>query len=213
MRKEVGATVAALVMMLVAESSRAAAGPRTLVEAARGQIGRTVRYDPAYRALAYPGGDVPEEAGVCTDVIIRALRRARGMDLQRLVHEDMRRNFAEYPRDWGLRKPDRNIDHRRVPNLRKYFERQGWSLPVSRDAREYHAGDLVTCVVPPNLPHIMLVSDRKTEAGVPLVLHNIGAGTREEDRLFEFRITGHYRVPAGAEGGRDGVAARGAAGR
>lgn len=213
MREKVEATAVAIVMLLVAGSARGAATPTGLVDAAREQIGRTVRYDSTYRALAYPGGDVPEEAGVCTDVIVRALRRARGMDLQRLVHEDMRRNFADYPRDWGLRKPDRNIDHRRVPNLRKYFERHGWSLPITRDARDYRPGDLVTCVVPPNLPHIMMVSDRATGAGIPRVIHNIGAGTREEDRLFEFRITGHYRVPSGGGSGGGAAAARGGAGR
>jgi uncharacterized protein YijF (DUF1287 family) len=176
-----------------------AAEPRgaaiTVVEAAREQVGRTVGYDPAYRALTYPGGDVPESTGVCTDVVIRALRRARGIDLQKRVHEDMRLDFGAYPAQWGLRKPDRNIDHRRVPNLQTFFRRQGWALPVRGEAGDYRAGDLVTCVVPPNLPHIMIVSDRKTGAGVPWVIHNIGGGTREEDRLFDFRITGHFRLP------------------
>ncbi|MBP7275879.1 MAG: DUF1287 domain-containing protein [Kiritimatiellae bacterium] len=166
-----------------------------VVAAARSQIGVTVRYDSAYTALTYPGGDVPRDRGVCTDVIIRALRDAAGVDLQRQVHEDMRANFRAYPNLWGLRGPDRNIDHRRVPNLRRFFERQGWSLPVTRAAADYQPGDLVTCAVPPNLPHIMLVSDRRAEDGAPLVIHNIGAGAREEPQLFAFPLTGHYRGP------------------
>jgi len=144
--------------------------------------------------LAYPDGDVASEVGVCTDVVIRALRASLGLDLHRLVHEDMRRAFAEYPRNWGSTRPDKNIDHRRVPNLRTFFKRSGWSLPVTRSAQAYKPGDLVTCTVPSNLPHIMIVSDRTTADGRPLVIHNIGAGTQEEDRLFEFPITGHYRV-------------------
>jgi uncharacterized protein YijF (DUF1287 family) len=145
--------------------------------------------------LGYPGGDVPIETGVCTDVVIRSLRDARRVDLQQLVHEDMRAHFPQYPPNWGLRKPDRNIDHRRVPNLAKYFTRQGWSVPITREKGDYLPGDLVTCTVPPALPHIMVVSDRTNAQGVPLILHNIGRGTREEDRLFEFKITGHFRLP------------------
>lgn len=165
-----------------------------LVQAARDQVGKTVRYDPAYRALAYPGGDVPIEGGVCTDVVIRAMRAGLAMDLQQLVHDDMVANFARYPKNWGLKKTDKNIDHRRVPNLQTYFARQSWSIPITKVAADYHPGDLVTCTVPPHLPHIMVVSDRKNAAGVPLVLHNIGGGAKEEDRLFDFAITGHYRI-------------------
>lgn len=169
--------------------------PANIARAARAQIGRTVGYDPAYRALDYPNGDVPRETGVCTDVVVRALRTALGMDLQQLVHEDMRHHFSRYPQNWGLSGPDKNIDHRRVPNLQTYFRRKGWQLPISKDPRDYQAGDLVTCIVPPRLPHIMIVSDRTNAAGRPSVIHNIGAGTQEEDRLLEFEITGHYRVP------------------
>ena len=165
-----------------------------IVAAARGQIGKTVIYDPSYVRLEYPRGDVPIERGVCTDVVIRALRDALNVDLQKLLHEDMKAAFSEYPRRWGLKKPDRNIDHRRVPNLRRYFERKGYSVGVSQNKQDYLPGDLVTCAVPPNRPHIMIVSDRKTRNGVPLVIHNIGRGAREEDRLFDFRITGHYRI-------------------
>ncbi|MBK1834100.1 DUF1287 domain-containing protein [Roseibacillus ishigakijimensis] len=163
-----------------------------IVEGARARIGVTTRYVPDYVALSYPGGDVPEETGVCTDVVIRALR-ATGVDLQKLVHEDMAAHFSAYPRNWGLKRPDRNIDHRRVPNLQTYFERQGLALPVTQEPGDYLPGDLVTCLVNGRLPHIMVVSDKKSLRGIPLVIHNIGAGTREENRLFAFPLTGHYR--------------------
>ena len=139
-------------------------------------------------------GDVPIERGVCTDVVIRALREALKMDLQQLVHEDMTAAFSAYPKNWGLKKPDRNIDHRRVLNLKKYFERKGLSVAVSEKPADYLPGDLVTCTVGISLPHIMIVSDKKTAQGVPLIIHNIGQGTQEEDRLFAFPITGHYRI-------------------
>lgn len=178
----------------VAPAPTAAPAPVSppLVAAARRQIGVTVVYDPAYVVLPYPGGDVPEDRGVCTDVVIRALR-TQGLDLQRVVHEDMRANFAEYPQKWGLRGPDRNIDHRRVPNLQTYFVRNGWALAPSREAADYRAGDLVTWMLPGNLPHIGIVSDRKGLGGTPLIVHNIGSGTREENVLFSYTITGHYR--------------------
>lgn len=165
-----------------------------IVNAARTQIGRTLIYDPAYVPLPYPGGDLPRRRGVCTDVVIRALRDGLKMDLQRLVHEDMKAHFAAYPQHWGLTRTDRNIDHRRVPNLRRYFKRRGYALPAPRDPKAYHPGDLVTCTVPPHLPHIMIVSDRNASDGTPLVIHNIGAGTQEENRLFDFPLTGHYRI-------------------
>jgi uncharacterized protein YijF (DUF1287 family) len=164
------------------------------VAAARAQVGVTVRYDSAYTVLGYPGGDVPADRGVCTDVVIRALRRS-GLDLQQAVHEDMRAHFDAYPRHWGLRAPDRNIDHRRVPNLQRWFERQHWQQAVGLDARGYRPGDLVTWTVQGRLPHIGIVSDRVGVDGTPLVLHNIGAGTREENVLFAYPITGHYRPP------------------
>ncbi len=182
-----------LTAFFVGNASRAPANE--LVEAARDQIGKTVAYDPGYQVLDYPGGDIPMDRGVCTDVIIRALRQAYRIDLQQLVHEDMKDNFPQYPKNWGLSRPDKNIDHRRVPNLKLFFKRKKWALDVSDQAADYKAGDLVTCTVPPNLPHIMMVSDRKNGKGTPFVIHNIGLGTREEDRLFEFDITGHYRLP------------------
>lgn len=165
-----------------------------LVNAARSQIGKTLRYDGSYQTLDYPNGDVPLELGVCTDVVIRAMRSGLSLDLQKLVHEDMKANFSRYPKNWNLKRPDKNIDHRRVPNLKTYFKRMGYSMPVSKNPRNYKPGDLVTCIVPPNLPHIMIVSDTSNAAGEPYVIHNIGAGAREEDRLFEFKITGHYRL-------------------
>jgi uncharacterized protein YijF (DUF1287 family) len=168
--------------------------PPPIVAAAREQIGKTVTYDPSYVRLDYPMGDVPIDRGVCTDVVIRALRDGINADLQQLLHEDMRIVFSDYPKIWGLKRPDRNIDHRRVPNLRFYFERQRCSLGVSRNKQEYLPGDIVTCKVS-NRPHIMIVSDRKTSDGVPLVIHNIGRGAQEENSLFTFPISGHYRIP------------------
>jgi len=166
-----------------------------IVRAARSQIGKTLHYDGSYQALNYPNGDVPIKGGVCTDVVIRALRAGLNLDLQKLIHEDMKANFSRYPKNWGLKRPDKNIDHRRVPNLKTYFKRKGYEISTSKNPMDYLAGDLVTCTVPPHLPHIMIVSDRTSATGQPLVIHNIGGGAREEDRLFEFKITGHYRMP------------------
>ncbi len=170
-------------------------GHPDIVAAAREQIGQTTSYDPAYRILTYPGGDVEVSVGVCTDVVIRALRLAKQIDLQKEVHEDMKSAFSSYPRNWGLSRPDPHIDHRRVPNLQTYFQRQGYELPLRSEASPFQPGDLVTCIVPPHLPHIMIISDKVNDDGDPLVIHNIGQGTREEDRLREFRLTGHYRLP------------------
>ncbi len=162
-----------------------------VVEGAKRQVGKTRSYDPAYRRLAYPNGDVPIETGVCTDVIVRAYRHA-GVDLQVLVHEDMKRNFSAYPRNWGLRKADPNIDHRRVPNLATFFKRRGAALPVTRRGRDYRPGDVVTWKLSSGVPHIGLVSDvRKGDRW--LIVHNIGSGARLEDVLFAYELTGHYR--------------------
>jgi uncharacterized protein len=163
-----------------------------MISAARKQIGVTTSYDPAYVPLDYPKGDVPQDRGVCTDVVIRAMRAA-AIDLQELVHIDMKKNFSAYPKTWGLRSTDANIDHRRVPNLMTFFQRRGFSLAVTKNAEDYQAGDLITCLVAGKLPHIMIVSDKKGASGNRLVIHNIGQGTQEEDRLLEFPITGHYR--------------------
>jgi hypothetical protein len=167
-----------------------------VLEAAERQVGVTVVYDGSYRRLAYPGGDVPPERGVCTDVLVRAFRGA-GIDLQRLVHEDMSRAFAAYPRAWGLSRPDRNIDHRRVPNLATFFARHGERIPPSRGAADYRPGEIVTWRLPSGLPHVGLVSGR-VASGRPLVIHNVGAGTVFEDVLFAWPVTGRFRYPRGS---------------
>ena len=165
-----------------------------LVAAARRQVGVTLTYDPSYSRLDYPGGDVPRERGVCTDVIVRAYRDALDIDLQVLVHEDMRRAFFAYPPLWGLKKTDRNIDHRRVPNLQAFFKRAGAALDISANGADYRPGDIVSQMLPGNLPHIGIVADERTPDGArPLLVHNIGAGARLEDVLFAYPVTGHYR--------------------
>ena len=137
--------------------------------------------------LAYPGGDVPHDRGVCTDVVVRALRR-QGIDLQRAIHEDIRAHYLDYPQQWGLNNPDRNIDHRRVPNQTRWLERQGWARPLTNVASDYQAGDIVAWKLSGSgLLHIGIVSDRKTTDGTPLILPNIGNGTRENDILFRKR--------------------------
>lgn len=174
--------------------ARAEDDAERLIEAGLSQVGVTTIYDPAYVALTYPGGDVPPERGVCTDVIVRAYRSGLGLDLQKLVHEDMRKNFTAYPTAWGLKRPDRNIDHRRVPNLQTFFTRQGAALPLSDDASDFRPGDIVSQMLPGNLPHIAIVTHLASPDGArPLCVHNIGAGARLEDILFTYRITGHYR--------------------
>ena len=162
-----------------------------LVRDARAQIGVTTDYDPTYRQLDYPLGDVPVQTGVCTDVIIRALRQ-QNIDLQQLVHEDMVRHFAVYPQKWGLKRTDRNIDHRRVPNLETWFARHAESLSLT-DLDSYQPGDIVTWRLPGNLLHIGIVSDRRAEDGAPLIIHNIGRGTQEENILNEYSRITHYR--------------------
>jgi uncharacterized protein YijF (DUF1287 family) len=164
----------------------------TLVDAARAQIGVTTSYDPAYRKLSYPGGDVPQETGVCCDVVVRAFRALK-IDLQKEVHEDMQKAFDQYPRKWGLKSPDPNIDHRRVPNLMTYFKRQGWSVPVSAKAADFKPGDVAAWDLGGGVTHIGVVSDRRSVDGNPLVIHNIGLGVKEEDILFRHEMIGHYR--------------------
>lgn len=152
-----------------------------------------VVYDPSYFSIPYPNGDVPADRGVCTDVVIRAYRLL-GIDLQQLVHEDMRANFNRYPQSWGLSRPDKNIDHRRVPNLRVFFTRHGSSLPPSSEAEAYLPGDVVTWNLSRGMTHIGIVSHLRSRDGErPLIVHNIGAGQVLEDCLFSFEITGQYR--------------------
>jgi len=166
--------------------------PDTLVAAAVEQTRHQVTYDGSYRVIPYPNGDVPANIGVCTDVIIRAYR-AVGIDLQRLVHEDMRSAFSSYPALWGMKRPDRNIDHRRVPNLQTFFKRQGAALSPTRNAADYRAGDLVTWMLPGNLPHIGIVSSTRASSERPMLVHNIGRGPQVEDMLFAYTVNGHYR--------------------
>ena len=173
--------------------AQAAGRAARLIAAARSQVGVTLHYDPAYSRLPFPNGDVPRDKGVCTDVIVRAYRDAFGIDLQALVHADMRANFSAYPRNWGLRRADPNIDHRRVPNLRTWLTRRGASLPIPRAASVWQPGDIFTALVDGRSPHIGLVSDRRGPGGL-LIDHNIGAGTREEDGLLAWPITGRFRL-------------------
>ncbi len=173
--------------------SRADSRADSLVAAAMAQIGVTVLYDGSYQALDYPGGDVPANTGVCSDVLIRAYR-ALGNDLQVLVHNDMAANFDSYPQSWGLSGPDANIDHRRVLNLLCFFARNGETLPRTSDPSDYHPGDIVAWELSPGILHIGLVSDRFDRAGrTPLILHNVGAGVCLEEFLFSHPIVGHYR--------------------
>jgi hypothetical protein len=187
-----------LVVLLVFLSGPALAGavPSRLTEAARDQVGVTVIYDPSYTRLEFPGGDLPRDRGVCTDVVIRALRDGWGVDLQLAVNRDMTGAFAAYPALWGLDAPDRNIDHRRVPNLRTLLARIGAEVPLTEAPTPFLPGDIVTWTLPGNLAHIGIVSDRRGPDGAPLILHNIGAGAQEEDILFAYPMTGHYRIGA-----------------
>jgi uncharacterized protein len=152
-----------------------------------------VTYDPSYRSIPYPNGDVPKNTGVCTDVVIRAYRKL-GIDLQKEVHEDMKANFSKYPTQWGLKKPDTNIDHRRVPNLEVFFQRKGEKLAVTQNASDYKTGHLVTLMLNGKLPHIGIVSHKKSADGKrPLIVHNVGGGQVLEDCLFSYPIVGHFR--------------------
>jgi uncharacterized protein len=171
---------------------------RQLVAAAIERTRHMVRYDPAYVRIPYPNGDVPADTGVCTDEIIR-IYRAVGIDLQKEVHEDMKVNFSTYPNQarWGLAHTDTNIDHRRVPNLMVFFSHKGKKLPLSLMAEDYSPGDIVAWDLGGNVPHIGMVVDRTSpESGHRLIVHNIGAGPKMEDVLFNWRITGHYRYPS-----------------
>lgn len=177
-----------------------------LASAAQSQVGVTLIYDPSYVGLDFPGGDIPRNRGVCSDVVIRAMRDAWNIDLQQIVNADMRANFAAYPKIWGLTRTDRNIDHRRVPNMETLFDRAGASLPVSSDASAYQIGDIVSFRLRGSgLAHIGIISDQKSAGGVPLVTHNIGLGAVTEDMLFDHEIVGHFRL---TESARAWLAAR-----
>lgn len=184
-----------IALFVISLSCSAGTFEEDIVAAAIDRTTKDVGYDGSYYVIRYPNGDVPEHVGVCTDVVIRTYR-ALGTDLQLLVHEDMARNFDIYPsrRIWGLVKTDTNIDHRRVPNLQVFFSRHGTSLPKSQRPGDYSPGDIVTWMLPGNLPHIGIITDRVSEStGNPLVVHNIGSGPNLDDMLFSYTITGHYR--------------------
>lgn len=183
------------VLALIAETrgaENASLGHR-IAAAAKQQIGVTKDYDPGYTALKYPGGDVPLTTGVCSDVVVRALRQV-GVDLQKEVHEDMRENFSTYPQRWGLKAPDKNIDHRRVPNLMRYFERHFIAMREKLKMPEtFGPGDIVAWDLGGGVLHIGIVSDRKS-GRTPLIIHNIGNGAKEEDILLKYQVIGHYRL-------------------
>ncbi len=191
----ISAVCLALAAPAVAPAEEPPPDLQRVIQAAYAQVGVTLHYDPSYVSMPFPGGDVPIDRGVCTDVIVRAYRGI-GVDLQLLVNQDMRKAFSAYPRKWGLSRPDPNIDRRRVENLAVFFSRHGQPLPVSTQASDYRPGDLVTWRLLDGHPHIGLVSDRSAD-GRPLLVHNIGAGAKVEDILFAFTITGHYRYRPG----------------
>lgn len=188
-------------VLALAATARAGDEVGRMLAAAHAQVGVTVAYAPGYVRLAYPGGDVPMDRGVCSDVVVRAMR-AVGIDLQVDMHRDMRAHFAAYPAYWGLARPDPNIDHRRVPNLERYFQRLGKALPIGTDAGAFLPGDFVSWRLDGGQPHIGIVSDRRSADGRRMLLiHNIGAGAQVEDVLFEWKMTGHFRYfaqPVGA---------------
>ncbi|MDO4728242.1 MAG: DUF1287 domain-containing protein [Bacteroidota bacterium] len=164
-----------------------------LSQAAVSIIDKEVKYVSEYVSIPYPNGDVPAKTGVCTDVVIRTYRKL-GIDLQKEVHEDMKKHFSKYPKKWGLKKPDKNIDHRRVPNLQTFFQRHGKELPISQNSVDYKPGHIVTWMLPGNLPHIGIVSNMKSKDQKRyLIVHNMGAGQVAEDVLFVYKITGHYK--------------------
>ena len=167
----------------------------TFIRAVERQAGVTTAYDPSYVKIPYPNGDVPLHTGVCSDVIIRGLRSV-GFDLQKAVHEDMKTHFSQYPKTWGLKKTDTNIDHRRVLNLMCFFKRKKWNLPVSKIGADYHPGDIVAWRLSSGLPHIGVVSSQDAPSGGTLMVHNIGLGVQLEDVLFGWEILGHYRFPS-----------------
>jgi len=173
--------------------------PKTFEErlsnAAISIIDKNVVYTPDYVSIKYPNGDVPAKTGVCTDVVIRAYRKL-GIDLQKEVHEDIKANFNKYPnlKKWGLKTTDTNIDHRRVPNLEVFFERKGKKLAVTQNSNDYKTGEIVTWMIGGKLPHIGIITNKKSSDGKrPMIVHNVGGGQVLEDCLFSYDIVGHFR--------------------
>lgn len=187
--------VMTIMLLMISQNLFASEFDSDFVKSAMQRTNFNVQYDGSYYAMSYPNGDVPENVGVCTDVVIRSYREI-GTDLQQLVHEDMVSNYSAYPaqRIWGQNKPDTNIDHRRVPNLQVFFSRKGQVLPISDSANDYKPAELVSWMLPGNLPHIGVVTDKISQkTGNPLIVHNIGSGPQIEDMLFKYKITGHYK--------------------
>lgn len=177
---------------LIVSYSQTENSKKTLSDHAIELTNKEVIYDPSYFSIDYPNGDVPEGKGVCTDVIIRVYRQMN-IDLQKLVHEDMKANFKDYPQIWGLNTTDKNIDHRRVPNLMRFFKRMNTELPITNNSDDYKPGDVVAWRLSNGMTHIGVVVDLKSSDGKrPLIVHNIGAGQVIEDCLFDFKIIGHY---------------------
>ncbi|MCU7617691.1 DUF1287 domain-containing protein [Chryseobacterium sp. PBS4-4] len=184
-----------LFLLFVFTTNAQAQFAQKLSDAALSLTKDKVTYDPAYYSIKYPDGDVAANKGVCTDVIIRAYRKL-GIDLQKEVHKDMKKNFSKYPKKFGLKKPDTNIDHRRVPNLMVFFAKFGKSKSIETNPALYFPGDIVTWLLPGNLTHIGIVVNKKSADGKRyLIVHNIGGGQVIEDCLFKFTITGHYQYP------------------
>lgn len=184
-----------VLLLLYGVGAQAQATEHTLANAAIALTNDRVIYDPSYFKIDYPGGDVPADRGVCTDVIIRAYRKL-GIDLQVEVHRDMVAHFNQYPKNWGLTKPDKNIDHRRVPNLMVFFERHGITKPITKNPDDYLPGDIVAWNLGGNLTHIGIVIHQKSNDGLRnLIVHNIGNGQEISDCLFSYKIIGHYSFP------------------
>lgn len=183
-----------LIFSVVASKADNPKGKR-LAFAAESLTAQHVVYDPAYFTIPYPNGDVPAGKGVCTDVVIRAYRKL-GIDLQKLVHEDMQQNFKLYPKKWGLKTTDKNIDHRRVPNLMVFFARHGLEIPITNIGMDYLPGDIVCWDLGNKVTHIGIVSNRLTADKKRYhMVHNIGAGQVLEDCLFRYQVIGHYQYP------------------
>lgn len=181
-----------LLSLILLQNAQAQKFAKQLADSALTLTYQQVIYDPSYFSIAYPNGDVPKDRGVCTDVVIRAYRKM-GIDLQKEVHEDMAANFHLYPKIWGLNKTDKNIDHRRVPNLMTYFSRFGEVKAISQNAADYEPGDIVCWSLGGAITHIGIVSNKKsTDGNRYLIIHNIGQGQVLEDMLFNFNIIGHY---------------------
>jgi uncharacterized protein YijF (DUF1287 family) len=195
MSKSFFALICALLLATFRPSLADATTTHRFVSATVALNNPNVRYDSGYHRIPYPSGDVPKTTGVCADVVIRAYRGI-GVDLQKLVHEDMAHHFSVYPKIWGMTHPDTNIDHRRVPNLAVFFTRHGKVLSITSRSRDYAAGDIVVWNLRKggSLPHIGIVTDRQSADGArPLVMHNVGGGQVLEDVLFAYDITGHFR--------------------